>query len=138
MTSLTLPPYAAMMGIRVTDDGGSNGLGPVLAMDFANHVEGKPGTLHGGATGGLLDMAAVTAVSLALRESDHPARAKPIGMTIDYMRPGLEKTSFARGRVTRVGNRVATVVVEAWQDDPKAPIALARVHMLIDRARDDG
>ena len=128
-----LPPYAALMGIRVTEEPVVPGSGPVLAMPFAGHVEGRPGTLHGGATGGLLDMAATVAVATALAGADQPARAKPIGMTIDYMRPGLEKTSFARGRVTRIGNRVATVVVEAWQDDPKAPIALARVHMLLDR-----
>lgn len=136
MSAITLPPYAALMGIRMTEDSTLAGSGPVLAMDFANRVEGRPGTLHGGATGGLMDMAAVTAVAAVLAESGRPARAKPIGMTIDYMRPGLEKTSFARGRVTRIGNRVATVIVEAWQDDPKAPIALARVHMLLEREAD--
>jgi uncharacterized protein (TIGR00369 family) len=134
MSAMALPPYATLLGIRMTDDPLAPGFGPVLAMDFANHVEGKPGTLHGGATGGLMDMAATIAVASALSDSDSPALAKPIGMTIDYMRPGLQKTSYARGRVTRIGNRVATIVVEAWQDDPKAPIALARVHMLIDRA----
>jgi uncharacterized protein (TIGR00369 family) len=139
MSAPLLPPYAALLGIRMTDDGGTPGNGPVLAMDFANSVEGKPGTLHGGATGGLMDMAAVTAVAAALAETDAHARAKPIGMTIDYMRPGLQKTSYARGRVTRIGNRVATIVVEAWQDDAKMPIALARVHMLINRtAKADG
>jgi uncharacterized protein (TIGR00369 family) len=136
MSTIPLPPYAALLGIRMTDEPVVPGSGPVLAMDFASRVEGKPGTLHGGATGGLMDMAAVTAVASVLAESDRPARAKPIGITIDYMRPGLEKTSYARGRVTRIGNRVATVIVEAWQDDAKAPIALARVHMLLDRGAD--
>ena len=136
MSAPVLPPYAALMGIELSDAPPVPGSGPVLAMAFAGRVEGRPGTLHGGATGGLMDMAAVTAVAAVIAESDRPARAKPIGMTIDYMRPGLEKTSYARGRVTRIGNRVATVVVEAWQDDPKAPIALARVHMLLDRGAD--
>jgi uncharacterized protein (TIGR00369 family) len=107
MSPIALPPYATLLGIRLTEEPVVPGSGPVLAMDFANRVEGKPGTLHGGATGGLMDMAAVTAVASVLAESDRPARAKPIGMTIDYMRPGLEKTSYARGRVTRIGNRVA-------------------------------
>jgi uncharacterized protein (TIGR00369 family) len=136
MTAITLPPYAAHLGIRLIDD--SDGTTPLLAMDFANAVEGRPGTLHGGASGGLMDMAASVAVAVALADGNRPGHAKPIGITIDYMRPAAPQTTFARGRVTRIGSRVATVVVEAWQDAARTPIALARVHMLIDRAAAEG
>jgi uncharacterized protein (TIGR00369 family) len=136
MTGFVLPPYARLLGIDMLAEDSEAG-GPVLAMDFTNRVEGRPGTLHGGATGGLLDLAAAAAVAQALSDGDRPTPAKPIGITIDYMRAAAEQTTYARGRVTRIGSRVATVVVEAWQDEARTPIALARVHMLIDRAAAD-
>lgn len=89
--------------------------------------------LHGGATAGLIEMAANAAIAATAASADAPFHTKPIGITIDYMRPGLPRTSFARGRVTRVGSRVATVVVEAWQDEARTIIAQARIHMLIVR-----
>lgn len=128
----TLPPYADLLGITV-DQSGDAGEVPVLRMEFAHNLEGRPGHLHGGATAGLLEMAAVAALSASLAAEEKPPRFKPIGITIDYMRPGRERPTFARGRVTRVGSRVATVIVEAWQDEGEPAIAAARLHMLLSR-----
>ena len=40
---------------------------PVIAMPFADKVQGRPGFLHGGAISGLLEMAAVAAIHRALQ-----------------------------------------------------------------------
>ena len=66
----TLPPYALALGIAVERiDGGV----PVLGLDFSEKVHGRPGFLHGGAIGGLLEMAAIVALrqALAQREVAH-------------------------------------------------------------------
>jgi acyl-coenzyme A thioesterase PaaI-like protein len=56
---------------------------------------------------------------------------KTINITIDYLRSGRTVDTFARGVITRHGRRVANVRVEAWQDDPERPIAIAYAHFLI-------
>ena len=130
MSETALPPYAAMLQISVHEPA-SDGRGPVLVM--AHHIghEGRPGMLHGGAIAGLLDMAATAAVQQSLAAEGQGRKFKPIGITIDYVRGGRTVATYARGRVTRVGRRVATVVVEAWQDEGTPQIAAARLHMLL-------
>lgn len=122
-------PYSELLGLveEVTEDGP-----PILMMPFANDVLGRPGFLHGGAIGGLLEMAAVAALQHALA-GEEGARFKPINLTVDYMRGGRDKQTRARGIVTRLGNRVANVEASAWQDEPDRPIASARMNYLIVR-----
>lgn len=130
--SVVLPPYAALIGI-VVEPGTDDGDPPILRMDFTHALEGRPGHLHGGATAGLLEMAAHAALATSLGSGADAPAFKPIGITIDYMRPGRSLPTYARGRVTRVGTRVATVIVEAWQDAAGTQIAAARLHMLLSR-----
>lgn len=126
---MKLPPYAEVLGLSVEPaDGGA----PVLLMPFANDVVGRPGFLHGGAIGGLLEMAAIVALHHALEE-EGGGRIKPINVTVDYMRGGREKETRAQGRVTRLGTRVANVEAIAWQDDRETPIAAARMNYLVVR-----
>ena len=47
---------------------------------------------------------------------------------------GTELTTYAVGKVTRSGRRVAVVNAEAWQDDPAKPIALAQMKVLLSPA----
>lgn len=130
--TVSLPPYAAFLGITL--EPGAPDASPVLRMEFADALAGRPGNLHGGAIAGLLDMAAHAALTHELAQAGKAPRFKPIGITIDYVRGGKHKPTFARGRVTKVGSRVATVVVEAWQDDDRRQIAQARLHMLLAKA----
>jgi acyl-coenzyme A thioesterase PaaI-like protein len=51
-----LPPYARALDMTVVDD--IDGA-PVIAMPFADRVQGRPGFLHGGAISGLLEIAAL-------------------------------------------------------------------------------
>ncbi|MFM6854646.1 MAG: PaaI family thioesterase [Sphingopyxis sp.] len=132
-----LPPYARLLGIALSVDP-RNGQPPVLRMDFADALAGRPGMLHGGAIAGLLEMAARAALHANLLAAGQDIGFKPIGITIDYVRGGRHLPTFARGKVTRVGKRVATVVVEAWQGDENAHIAAARMHMLMAGGGDAG
>ncbi|HEU4960851.1 MAG TPA: PaaI family thioesterase [Sphingomonas sp.] len=126
---MTLPPYAELLGLTVEASGDG---APSLVMPFSGDVIGRPGFLHGGAIGGLLEMAAIVALQQAL-EAEGGGRIKPINVTVDYMRGGREKPTRARGTVTRLGTRVANVEATAWQDDPAKPIAAARMNYLVVR-----
>jgi uncharacterized protein (TIGR00369 family) len=128
LVTVKLPPYAEFLGLSVEPGEGA----PVLLMPFGADVIGRPGFLHGGAIGGLLEMAAVVALKHAL-EADGGGRVKPINVTVDYMRGGRDKLTRAQGSVTRLGNRVANVEAVAWQDEPDRPIAAARMNYLIVR-----
>ena len=127
---IILPPYARGLGFEIDhwDDGV-----PVLGCDFGPRVLGRPGFWHGGAISGLLEMAAVAAVHAALKPDEEGERRslKPVNVTVQFMRGGLEKRRFAIGRVIREGRRLANVSAEAWQDDRSRPVAMAQLHGLI-------
>lgn len=124
---MTLPPYADVLGLTQDPDDAT-----ILVMPFGDEVVGRPGFVHGGAIGGLLEMAAIVALKVML-EQEGGGRIKPINVTIDFMRGGREKPTRAQGLVTRLGTRVANVEATAWQDDPAKPIASARMNYLIAR-----
>ena len=122
-----LPPYAQLLGLTIEEvDGGV----PRLAMPFGGAVLGRPGFVHGGAIGGLLEMAAIVALR---RELGGGVRIKPVNLTVDYMRGGREKTTYAVASIRRLGRRIANVDATVWQDDAEAPIAAARLTFLLKR-----
>ena len=123
-----LPPYADLLGISACDRSDPT----LLCMPSGDTLLGRPGYLHGGAIGGLLEMAAIVALRHAL-SADGGGQIKPINVTVDYMRGGREKPTYARGTITRLGGRVANVEAVAWQDDATKPIAAARMNYLIVR-----
>ena len=128
--TMELPPYARLIGAALQPD--TDGGGSRLVLPFGDRVEGRPGFLHGGALAGLLEMAAFAALIDALAGQDMP-RIKPINITVDYMRGGRARDTFAQGTVTRLGKRVANVTADAWQKDRATPIASARLNLLLDR-----
>lgn len=123
-----LPPYARSMGMEVdhVEDGA-----PVIAMDFATRVMGRPGFLHGGAIGGLLEMAAHAALRAELERQGSDSRIKPVNISIEYLRGGVQERIFARGEVIRAGRRVANVRVEAWQGDRSRLVASSWMNFLL-------
>ena len=128
-----LPPYAATLGLTEEPVAGGP---PLLVMPFADPVLGRPGFLHGGAIAGLLEMAAIVALRHALageEGAEGAARIKPINVSLDFMRGGRDKPTWAAGIVTRLGARIANVDATAWQDTPEKPIARARMNYLIVR-----
>ena len=123
-----LPPYAQSLGIEV--EWGDQG-GPLLTLPFDGKVEGRPGYLHGGAIGGLLEMAAIAALRAELLARNTQPQIKPVNVTVEYLRGGTRQRTFALGKVTRAGRRIANLSAEAWQDDPAKPIATAWMNVLL-------
>lgn len=120
MTTIDLPPYARAMGMMI--EGELDG-SPVVVMDFAPRAMGRPGFIHGGAIGGVLEMAGFVALTAELARREVPMRVRPINISTEYLRSGLPERIFAVGQVVRAGRRVANVRIEAWQADRSKPVA---------------
>ena len=123
-----LPPYAELLKLRAeTDENGA----PLFVMPFHDDVVGRPGYLHGGAIAGLLEFAAFVTLRQALGEG--AAEMKPINVTVDYMRGGHPRDTFAAATIERLGGRIANVEAQAWQKDRSEPIAAAQMNFLLVR-----
>ena len=125
MTSL--PPYAELLNLRAEEHDGALR----FVMPFHDDVVGRPGFLHGGTIAGLLEFAAFTALSRAIGEE--AVTKKPITVTVDYMRGGTPRDTYADAVVERLGKRVANVEAFAWQGERDKPIASARINFLLER-----
>lgn len=121
-------PYARFMGFSVAVEDGAL----VTTMTYSPHLVGNPSlpALHGGGLGALLESAAAFTLLWA---SETVVLPKTITLTIDYLKPAKPIDTRARGVITRHGRRVASVRVEAWQEDPAQPVAGAHVHFLVKR-----
>jgi uncharacterized protein (TIGR00369 family) len=120
-------PYAAFLGV----EGRWEDEGLTAVLPFREDLIGntKLPALHGGAQGAFLEIAALAALALELEAAAR--QPLTVGVTVEYLRPGRSKTTFARPSIKRLGRRVANVHVEAWQDDPTAPIALLQGRFLL-------
>ena len=122
-----LPPYAQLLRLRTeVDDGRLR-----FVMPFHDDVIGRPGFLHGGAIAGLLEFAAFTALSQELGEEG--VAMKPVTVTVDYMRGGIPRDTYAEAVIERLGKRLANVEAFAWQNERARPIAAARINFLLER-----
>lgn len=124
-----LAPYADLLKLRVEERG--PGEAPLFIMPFHDDVVGRPGMLHGGAIAGLLEFAAFGALERAIGADTMVM--KPITVTVDYMRSGTSRETYASAVVERLGNRIANVEAHAWQTDRSMPIASARMNFLLER-----
>ena len=125
---LSTIPYARFLGVQL-DLAGDELTG---VLPFAHHLVGNPmlPALHGGVTGAFLEMTAMAQLALVEQRARLP---RPIGVTVEYLRPGRARTTYARAEVKKVGRRIANVHVEAWQDERSAPIATLHAHFLLAR-----
>ncbi|MGX7925376.1 PaaI family thioesterase [Tsuneonella sp. HG094] len=124
-----LTAYARALGIVAAD--AQVGDAPILSLPFDHALEGRPGAWHGGAIAGLLETAGYAALRSALDAKGRHPQLKPINVTVQYLSTGRTRESQARGRVVRLGRRVANLSIEAWQDDPQRPIATAVMNVLL-------
>jgi len=122
-----LPPYARLLKLRFETEEGA----PLVVMPYGEDVVGRPGFLHGGAIAGLLEFAAFTGLSRAL--DDDSVAMKPVTVTVDYMRPGVERETYATAVIERLGATIANVEAFAWQEHRDQPIASARLNFLLER-----
>ena len=132
-------PYIGFLGIQFDRRGDEL----TAVLPYHDDLIGNPmlPALHGGATAGFLEIAAMIELSWStLWEGveaqgavpEGPLRLpKTIDFTVDYLRPGLPRDAYARARVNRSGRRYASVHVEAWQDNRARLFAQATGHFLM-------
>ncbi|MHA6347361.1 PaaI family thioesterase [Roseivivax sp. CAU 1761] len=137
-------PYIQFLGIRF-DRRGDELTG---VLSFKDELIGNPflPAIHGGVTAAFLEVTALVSLSYSwlwedvesgtlkledLESGQLPRLPKTIDFTVDYLRSGLPRDSYARARVTRSGRRYASVQAEAWQDHRDRPMAQATAHFLM-------
>jgi uncharacterized protein (TIGR00369 family) len=118
-------PYVAHLGARAELHGDQM----TAVLPYSPHLIGNPllPALHGGVIGGFMELTAV--IQLSLQSGDQAP--KPIDVTVEYLRSGRPRDTFARAEIKKVGRRIANVQVEAWQAERANPIAALRGHFLI-------
>ena len=121
-----LIPYAGMVGLEAEVVDGA--ITTVLRQRDQNIGNYVIGAVHGGVVAALLEHAANLHLLYALDVSVLP---RIINLSVDYLRPCLNRDTFARGSLIKQGRRIANVRIEAWQDDPAKPCAAAHAHFLI-------
>ena len=132
-------PYIAFLGIQFDRRGDEL----TAVLPYKDELIGNPvlPALHGGATAGFLEIAAMIELSWSTLWDGVEAQGalpggplrlpKTIDFTVDYLRPGLPRDAYARARVNRSGRRYASVHVEAWQDNRARLFAQATGHFLM-------
>lgn len=139
-------PYNRFLGVRF------DRLGDELTarLPFDEKIVGNPflPAIHGGVTGAFLEIAALMqltwdralvimneggAAAERILAGQFPPIPKTVDITIDYLRSGRPRETFARARVHKAGRRVVNLHVEAWQDERDRPIAALRGNFLMPR-----
>jgi acyl-coenzyme A thioesterase PaaI-like protein len=102
--------------------------------------------LHGGATAGFLEVAALIELTWSqlwadvengrvtpedLSQPGALRMPKTVDFTVDFLRSGLPRDAYARARVNRSGRRYASVHVEGWQDNRSRLFAQATGHFVM-------
>ncbi|MEZ5987117.1 MAG: PaaI family thioesterase [Hyphomonas sp.] len=85
--------------------------------------------LHGGMIGAFLELTAQAQVFLVTEHLAQPPR--PINLTVDYLRQGHAKDTYARATITKMGRRMCSVQAEAWQDERSKPVTTLLAHFMV-------
>ena len=121
-------PYAQFIGLKFQR----------LGQDILFHLPANPDNIgnpilpaiHGGVIGGFMELSASLQLVMTM---DSFALPKMIDFSLDYLRAGRLKDTYAECQVWRQGTRVANVAITAWQSKRESPIATARAHFLLTR-----
>lgn len=121
-------PYIRFLGMTAEVTGDEM----TAILPFSDHLIGNTmlPALHGGVVGAFMEMTALAQLGL-LNDGKWP---KTIDVTIDYFRPSRQLTTYARADVKKAGRRIASVHVEAWQNERASPVAVLRGHFMMSGA----
>lgn len=123
-------PYARLLDmsrIEAEQEGKWLYLMPPAKKLIGNHMIPA---LHGGAIAGFMETSALLHLIMKMTVEHVP---KVVDINIDYIRPGLLKSSYCRCKIIRFGRRLVSIEVDSWQDDETKPIAKARLQILVDK-----
>ncbi|MCK0106326.1 PaaI family thioesterase [Marinobacter sp. S0848L] len=120
-------PYAKWIGLQCDRFGDDL----IFRLPVKEENLGNPilPAIHGGVIGGFMEMSA--AIYLMMSQ-DTLRMPRIIDFSLDYLRAGLNRETYAECHLTRQGNRVANVMITAWQKSRSQPIATARAHFLLE------
>jgi acyl-coenzyme A thioesterase PaaI-like protein len=124
---LNLIPYAGLIGVECSRVGDE-----LLFRLPANKDNiGNPllPAIHGGVIAGFMELSAALHLLVA---TGSPGVPKIIDFSLDYLRAGQFRDTWARCQVCRQGRRVANVAITAWQSTEAEPISTARAHFKLD------
>jgi acyl-coenzyme A thioesterase PaaI-like protein len=120
-------PYAKLIGVECSR------LGDELRFCLPANRDniGNPllPAIHGGVIAGFMELAAALHL---LVFTGSPGVPKIIDFSLDYLRAGQFRDTYATCQVCRQGRRVANVAITAWQSTEAEPIATARAHFKIE------
>ena len=119
-------PYAKLIGMQ----GMSIGDKLLFILPVSENNIGNPTlpAIHGGCIGGFMENAAIFHVLATIDTERIP---KVVDFSLDYLRPGRFRDTYASCEVVRQGRKVVNVTVRAWQTTRSEPIANARTHLLL-------
>ena len=119
-------PYAQLIGVQCTRQGDEL----VFCLPANKDNIGNPllPAIHGGVIAGFMELAAAVHLLIATGVTSVP---KIIDFSLDYLRAGQFRDTYAKCQVWRQGRRVANVAITAWQDVEAEPIATARAHFKV-------
>lgn len=113
--------FGARLGemIEVTQDG------LIWTLSPGGDMIGNPllPALHGGAVTAFLELACGAVVARGL---DWEILPRLISVNVQFLAPMRLRDVTARPAIRRMGRRVAVVHVDAWQEDPDAPVCAAQ------------
>ena len=116
-------PYIGFLGMSAElVDGGM-----IARLPFRDALVGNTQlpALHGGVLGAFMEMTALMWLAHSQPSTRQP---RTIDITLEYLRPGRARTTFARADIRKIGRRIANVQVEAWQEARQIPVAALRGH----------
>jgi len=124
---ISLIPYAKLIGVECLRLGEEL----IFKLPASRDNIGNPmvPALHGGVIAGFMEHAAMLHLLVSM---NLPHMPKIIDFSIDYLRAGHYRDTYAQCQVWRQGKRVANVSINAWQTGQAEPIATARAHFKID------
>jgi uncharacterized protein (TIGR00369 family) len=119
-------PYAGFLGVQVERNQGVLECILPVRQEIVGNVA-LP-AVHGGVLGAFLELTAL----LHLMDDGGTERVpKPITFAVDYLRSASATTTRARADIFKLGRRIATVRVIAWQEDPSRPVAAGNGKFLV-------
>lgn len=124
---LELIPYARVLGVECACYGEEI----IFRLPANADNIGNPTipAIHGGVIASFMELTALFQLTLQLPQ---PGLAKIIDFSVDYMRAGLHRDTFAICQISRQGRRVGSCSVLAWQERKSRPIAQARGNFLLE------
>ena len=119
-------PYIRLLGIDVEATANQ----ATLQMRYSPNLIGLE-ALHAGPVGTLLECAAFHQLFLHRTNNDKP---RLVSLTLQFIRAGRKADTYAQAVIVKQGRNLATVRMDAWQDDRSRPIATGQASFLL---RDD-